>query len=79
LTVARAFEPRNGAPIRRRRVATIEWICTLRRYLNRRSATDVIGYIQNQREHPRMKTFKEEFLAFFTRHEIDFDKRYLWD
>jgi hypothetical protein len=39
----------------------------------------VIGYIQNQREHPRMKTFKEEFLAFFTRHEIDFDKRYLWD
>jgi REP element-mobilizing transposase RayT len=39
----------------------------------------VIGYIQNQREHHRVKTFKEEFLAFLARHEIDFDKRYLWD
>ena len=39
---------------------------------------DVIGYIQNQREHHRVKTFKEEFLAFLTRHEIDFDQRFLW-
>ena len=40
---------------------------------------DVIAYIQNQRQHHRGKTFKEEFLSLLERHEIDYDERYLWD
>jgi REP element-mobilizing transposase RayT len=38
----------------------------------------VITYIQNQREHHRIKSFQEEFLSFLKRHEIEFDERYLW-
>ena len=40
---------------------------------------DVIAYIQNQRQHHRGKTFKEEFLSLLKRHEIDSDERYLGD
>ena len=40
---------------------------------------EVVAYIQNQREHHRVKTFKEEFLAILVRHEIDYEERYLWD
>ena len=40
---------------------------------------DIIDYIKNQREHHRVKSFKEEFLAFLIRHEIAYDEKYLWD
>ena len=40
---------------------------------------DVRVYIQNQREHHRVKTFQEEFRAFLTKHDIEFDERYVWD
>jgi putative transposase len=40
---------------------------------------DVVSYIQNQREHHQVKTFKDEFLAFLVRHGIEHDKKYLWD
>jgi putative transposase len=39
---------------------------------------DVVMYIQNQREHHRIKTFKEEFLTFLVRHGVEYDERYLW-
>jgi len=40
---------------------------------------EVVAYIKDQREHHRVKTFQEEFLAFLDRHGVDYDKRYLWD
>ena len=40
---------------------------------------EVLTYIQNQPKHHRAKSFKEEFLAFLIRHEVEYDKRYLWD
>jgi REP element-mobilizing transposase RayT len=39
---------------------------------------EVIAYIQNQREHHRIKSFHEEFVSFLQRHQIEFDERYLW-
>lgn len=36
-------------------------------------------YIAGQQEHHREKTFKEEFLAFLKRHNLQYDERYLWD
>ncbi len=39
----------------------------------------LLQYIDNQREHHRRRTFKEEFVAFLERYRIDFDERYLWD
>jgi putative transposase len=40
---------------------------------------ETVHYIEQQLEHHRTRTFKEEYLAFLKRHETDFDERYLWD
>jgi putative transposase len=37
-----------------------------------------IAYIQKQREHHLKKTFKEGFLAFLAKHEIEYDPRFIW-
>ena len=39
---------------------------------------NTISYIQNQDEHHRTRTFQEEFLAFLKKHEIEYDKQYIW-
>ncbi|MFP4165398.1 MAG: transposase [Chitinispirillaceae bacterium] len=39
----------------------------------------VVRYIQNQEEHHKIKTFKEEFIELLEAHEIEYDERYLWD
>ena len=36
-------------------------------------------YIANQEEHHRKTSFQDELRAFFRRHEIEFDERYVWD
>ena len=40
---------------------------------------DVRAYIRNQREHHRSKLFQEEFRAFLSAYEVEFDERYVWD
>ena len=37
----------------------------------------VIEYIRNQEWHHRLRSYEEEFEILLTRHQIDFDKRYL--
>jgi len=37
----------------------------------------VIAYIQNQREHHRTKTFREEYVEFLEANGVDYDLRYL--
>lgn len=39
---------------------------------------EVVRYIQNQREHHENQTFKEEYLKFLERHEVEYDEQYLW-
>ena len=36
-------------------------------------------YIQNQREHHKTKTFEEEFIKLIEIHDIEFDRRYLFE
>ncbi|MCL4203622.1 MAG: IS200/IS605 family transposase [Pirellulaceae bacterium] len=36
-------------------------------------------YIQNQKEHHRTRTFREEYTDFLKRHHIDFDLKYLFE
>ncbi len=36
-------------------------------------------YIRNQREHHRTRTFEEEFVELLRRHEIKFDRKYLFE
>jgi putative transposase len=35
-------------------------------------------YIQNQKEHHRKVSFKEELIALLKAHKVEFDERYLW-
>ncbi|MFO0958651.1 MAG: IS200/IS605 family transposase [Isosphaeraceae bacterium] len=36
-------------------------------------------YIADQEEHPRSRTFQEEYRAFLVRHRIPYDERFVWD
>ncbi len=36
-------------------------------------------YIQNQQEHHRTRSFREEYIAMLQRHNIPFDPKYLFD
>ncbi len=38
----------------------------------------VVKYIANQEQHHKKKTFKEEYLEFLQKFEIDYDERYLF-
>ena len=40
---------------------------------------EVVTYIQNQQEHHRKKSFREEYLEFIKKFEIPFDSKYLYD
>ena len=40
---------------------------------------DVYNYILNQEEHHRKKTFKEEYILFLKKYEIEHDERFLFD
>ena len=39
----------------------------------------VLDYIAGQEEHHRKISFKEEFLEFLKKHEIQYDEKYLWE
>ncbi len=41
--------------------------------------TEVIQYIEKQKEHHKKRTFKDEYLAFLKAYEIDFKEEYLFD
>jgi REP element-mobilizing transposase RayT len=40
---------------------------------------EVRGYIANQAEHHRKRSFQEEYRSFLERHRIAYDERYVWD
>ena len=39
----------------------------------------VIKYIQNQEEHHKKRTFKEEYRLFWKKYKVEYDERYVWD
>lgn len=41
--------------------------------------TNVIHYIQNQEEHHKKKTFKEEYIEFLKAFEVDYNSDYIFD
>ncbi len=40
---------------------------------------DVMTYIRGQKEHHRVKTFREEYIELLQRNGVSYDERYLWD
>jgi REP element-mobilizing transposase RayT len=39
----------------------------------------VVRYIRNQEAHHRRRDFKNEFLTFLKKYQVEYDERYLWD
>ena len=42
-------------------------------------AKNVIDYVLNQAEHHKKRTFKEEYVEFLNKFEIDYDEKYLFE
>jgi len=40
---------------------------------------NVIGYINNQEQHHKFKSFKEEYIELLHKFNVDYDERYLFD
>jgi len=38
-----------------------------------------ITYIETQQEHHRRRDFKQEFLSFLKKHEIEYDEQHIWN
>jgi REP element-mobilizing transposase RayT len=47
--------------------------------VSRSNAAEVLTYIGNQEHHHRKLSFKEEFVDFLVKHEIEYDERYVWE
>ena len=41
--------------------------------------TSVKKYVEQQKEHHKHKTFKEEYLEFLEKYQVKYDERYVWD
>jgi REP element-mobilizing transposase RayT len=39
----------------------------------------LIRYIQNQKQHHKRKTYKEEVLELLEKYDVQYDEKYLWD
>jgi REP element-mobilizing transposase RayT len=39
----------------------------------------VAKYIQNQKEHHKTSSFKEEYIKFLQYYKIEYDEKYVWD
>ena len=46
---------------------------------SRSQIDNVIKYIINQQEHHKRKTFKDEYLEFLKKFEVEYDERYLFE
>ena len=47
--------------------------------VSKSNVPEVLKYVSNQEAHHRHVTFKEEFVDFLIKHEIEYDERYIWD
>ncbi len=43
------------------------------------NVSQVVEYIQRQKEHHRGRSFQDEFRALLRAHDVPFDERYVWD
>jgi len=40
---------------------------------------NVVRYINNQKQHHRHQTFKEEFIEFLNKYDVEYDPKYIWE
>tara|TARA_R110000850_G_scaffold124161_1_gene242242 strand:+ start:633 stop:1085 length:453 start_codon:yes stop_codon:yes gene_type:complete len=47
--------------------------------INPSEVETVVNYIANQHAHHKKKSFKEEYLAFLKKYNVEFEDRFVWD
>ena len=47
--------------------------------MSKSAESKVVRYIEDQEEHHRKRTFKQELIGLLEKHGIEYDKRYIWD
>jgi putative transposase len=47
--------------------------------VSKSNVPEVLVYIGTQYAHHKRLTFKEEFIDFLIKHEIEYDERYIWN
>jgi hypothetical protein len=47
--------------------------------VSRSNIETVEEYIRNQREHHRRQDFETEFRGLLTKHDVEYDEKYVWD
>jgi len=47
--------------------------------VSKSNVKSVLNYLRKQEAHHRRVTFKDEFVDFLVKHEIEYDERYIWD
>lgn len=47
--------------------------------VNHSSLNQVVAYIQNQKEHHTKKSFKEEYLDFLRKFDVEYNEMYVFD
>lgn len=64
----------------RKTPARFEWQRGYGAFSVSESMSDTVKrYIDNQEEHHRQQSFKDEYLAFLRKHNVEFDPRYVFD
>lgn len=64
----------------RKIAARFEWQRGYGAFSVSQSMADVVKrYIDNQEQHHRQQTFKDEYFALLRKHKIEFDERYVFD
>jgi REP element-mobilizing transposase RayT len=46
--------------------------------VSRSKILDLDNYIKNQKEHHRKRDYREEYVAFSNKHNLQYDNRYVW-
>ena len=47
--------------------------------VSRSNVGSVVGYIEAQESHHKVRTFQEEFVAFLQKHGVEYDPEHVWD
>ena len=59
---------------------TFEWQSGFGAFSYSHSALDnVTAYISNQKVHHKKRTFKEEYIEFLTKYDVDYEREYLFE
>jgi putative transposase len=62
------------------RISDFEWQSGYADFsVSQSNLEQVKSYIANQQEHHRKLSFQDEVRALLTKHQVDWDERYIWD